>query len=105
MADSAEAIKYPLIPTIVFGDQRLARLGISERELTAHPEKYHSQTMDLSSWYTYQRINDRRGQKSSLSMMKKNKIAAITCLSQLADEVINYLLIVFKQKKMTHERN
>ena len=101
MADSAEAIKYPLIPTIVFGDQRLARLGISERELTAHPEKYHSQTRDLSSWYTYQRIND-QGAKIKFVYDEEDKIAAITCLSQLADEVINYLLIALT-KKMTHE--
>lgn len=96
-----EAIEYPLIPTIVFGDQRLARIGLSERELAAHPEKYHSKTTDLSSWYTYHRIND-QGAKIKFVYDEENKIVAVTCLSQLADEVINYLLIALT-KKMTHE--
>ena len=101
MAGKEEAIEYPLIPTIVFGDQRLARLGVSEKELSTHPEKYHSQTMDLSSWYTYHRIND-KGAKIKFVYDEEDKIAAVSCLSQLADEVINYLLIALT-KKMTHE--
>ena len=101
MNGESEEIEYPMIPTIVFGDQRLARIGVSERELAAHPEKYHSQTMELSRWYTYHRIND-QGAKIKLIYDEEDKIAAITCLSQLADEVINYLLIILT-KKMTHE--
>lgn len=101
MNGDTEAIDYPLIPTIVFGDQRLARIGLSERELDDHPEKYHSETTDLSSWYTYHRIND-QGAKIKTVYDEDDKIVAITCLSQLADEVINYLLIILT-KKMSHE--
>lgn len=95
------AIDYPLIPAIVFGDQRLARIGLSEKELAVHPERYHAQTIDLSSWYTYRRLND-QGAKIKLIYDETDTIVAITCLSQVADEVINYLLIVLT-KKMTHE--
>lgn len=101
MSDEQKAIEYPLIPTIVFGDQRLARVGLSEKELTDHPEKYHSQTTDLSSWYTYHRIND-QGAKIKIVYDEEENIVAISCLSQLADEVINYLLVILT-KKMTHE--
>lgn len=101
MANDTEAIEYPLIPTIVFGDQRLARVGLSERELATHPEKYHSETINLSSWYTYHRINDQNA-KIKFVYDEENRIAAISCLSQLADEVINYLLIILT-KKMTHK--
>ena len=101
MNGDTEAIDYPLIPTIVFGDQRLARIGLSERELADHPEKHHSETTDLSSWYTYHRIND-QGAKIKIVYDEDDKIVAITCLSQLADEVINYLLIILT-KKMSHE--
>lgn len=97
MNGDTEAIDYPLIPTIVFGDQRLARIGLSERELADHPEKYHSETTDLSSWYTYHRIND-QGAKIKIVYDEDDKIVAITCLSQLADEVINYLLIILTKK-------
>ncbi|MBO0453868.1 dihydrolipoyl dehydrogenase family protein [Candidatus Enterococcus murrayae] len=101
MSKDVEAIEYPLIPTIVFGDQRLARIGLSEKELAAHSEKYHSETTDLSSWYTYQRIND-QGAKIKFVYDEENRVVAITCLSQLADEIINYFLLVLT-KKMTHE--
>ena len=101
MNGETKAIDYPLIPTIVFGDQRLARIGLSERELADHAENYHSETTDLSSWYTYHRIND-QGAKIKFVYDEKNRIVSISCLSQLADEVINYLLIVL-MKKMTHE--
>ena len=95
------AIDYPLIPTIVFGDQRLARVGISEKELSDHSEKYHEQTIDLSDWYTYKRIND-QGAKIKFVYDEADKIVAITCLSQLADELINYLVILLT-KQITHD--
>ena len=79
----------------------MARIGLSEKELAAHSEKYHSETTDLSSWYTYQRIND-QGAKIKFVYDEENRVVAITCLSQLADEIINYFLLVLT-KKMTHE--
>lgn len=101
MNGASDLIDYPLIPTIVFGDQRLARVGLSEKELTEHSANYHSQTIDLSSWYTYRRIND-QGAKIKFVYDETDTIVAITCLSQIADELINYLLIILS-KKMNHE--
>ncbi|MFC4771561.1 dihydrolipoyl dehydrogenase family protein [Enterococcus hermanniensis] len=100
MNGQVSAIDYPLIPTIVFGDQRLARVGVSEKELAEHSEKYHTQTIDLAGWYTYQRIND-QGAKIKFVYDEADKIVAITCLSQLADELINYLVILLT-KQITH---
>lgn len=43
-----------------------------------------------------------QGAKIKFVYDENNRIVSISCLSQLADEVINYLLIVL-MKKMTHE--
>ncbi|MDT2755016.1 NAD(P)/FAD-dependent oxidoreductase [Enterococcus pseudoavium] len=101
MQTPGEEIIYPLIPTIVFGDQRLARIGLSERAIANQAEKYHSKTLDLSGWYTYRRIND-QGAKIKFVYDEEERIVAITCLSQIAEEVINYLLLILT-KKMSHE--
>lgn len=100
MMEQADKITYPLIPTVVFGDQRLARIGLSEQELSRHPE-YHQQTIDLSSWYTYRRIND-QGAKIKIVSDDTDRIVTITCLSQIADELINYLLLILT-KQLSHQ--
>lgn len=50
--DEPQKIAYPAIPTIIFGTAKLAEVG----HLAG--EGIHTKTLDLSSWYTYKRIND-----------------------------------------------
>lgn len=101
MNGETEPIHYPLIPSLVFGDQKLARIGLSEKELSEQPEKYHSETMELGSWFTYFRINDQEA-KIKLVYDDQKKIVAITCFSELADELINYFNLIL-EKKVSHE--
>ncbi|GCF95878.1 glutathione reductase [Enterococcus florum] len=101
MVGIKEAIEYPLIPTIVFGDLKLARIGMSEKELAEHPEKYHSETTDLSSWFTFMRINEQEA-KIKIVYDEADTIVALSCLSSLADELINYFYFVF-EKKVSHQ--
>lgn len=101
MNGEAEPIHYPLIPSLVFGDQKLARIGLSEKALSEHAEKYHSETMELGSWFTYFRINDQEA-KIKFVYDEQKKIVAITCFSELADELINYFNLIL-EKKVSHE--
>ncbi|MBO1307055.1 NAD(P)/FAD-dependent oxidoreductase [Enterococcus sp. 669A] len=101
MNGETEPIHYPLIPSVVFGDQRLARIGLSEKELSENSEKYHSETMDLGSWFTYFRVND-KGAKIKFVYDEEDRIVAITCLNEMADELINYFNLIL-EKQMTHE--
>jgi glutathione reductase (NADPH) len=97
--DNRTAIKYPLIPTIVFGDLKLARIGQSEKELAENPH-VHSETIDLTNWFTYRRVND---PVAKLKLVYEgDRVVAITCLSTIADELIN-LFYVILEKQISHE--
>ncbi|MGG5331415.1 dihydrolipoyl dehydrogenase family protein [Enterococcus sp. AZ163] len=101
MNGDTEPIHYPQIPSLVFGDQKLARVGLSEKELSENAQKYHSKTIELGSWFTYFRINDQEA-KIKLVYDENQKIVAITCFSELADELINYFNLIL-EKKVSHE--
>ena len=97
---SRSAITYPLIPTIVFGGLKLARIGQSEKQL-AQNLQIHSETINLADWFTYRRIND------PVAMVKlvynqEGQIIAITCLSSIADELIDLCCLIL-EKQLTHQ--
>lgn len=94
------AIQYPLIPTIVFGGLKLARIGQSEKELAQNPQ-VHSESIDLAGWFTYRRMNDPVA-KLKLVYNEEEKIIAITCLSSIADELINLFYFIL-EKQLTHQ--
>lgn len=93
LAGKQEPIQYPLIPTLVFGHLKLARIGVSEKTIQKNTDQYSSEVIDLSKWYTYQRINDKQA-KMTVVYDQAHKIAALTILSTLADELINTLVFV-----------
>ncbi|WP_312730869.1 NAD(P)/FAD-dependent oxidoreductase [Enterococcus sp.] len=95
--DQKMPIRYPLIPTLVFGAEKLARIGISEQEIADNASEYHSEVMDLSSWYTYRRINDQEA-KIKLVYDTSDTIVAVTVFSALADELINYFVFVLENQ-------
>ncbi len=97
---SRSAITYPLIPTIVFGGLKLARIGQSEKQL-AQNLQIHSETINLADWFTYRRIND------PVAMVKlvynqEGQIIVITCLSSIADELIDLCCLIL-EKQLTHQ--
>mgnify|MGYP001024799984 FL=1 len=95
--DQKTPIRYPLIPTLVFGAEKLARVGISEQEIADNASEYHSEVMDLSSWYTYRRINDQDA-KIKLVYDTSDTIVAVTIVSALADELINHFVFVLENQ-------
>lgn len=101
MKGSHETISYPLIPTVVYGSQRLAQIGLSQKELAENPDAYHSQVIDLTSWYTYRRINEENAQVKVV-YDQAGKIVNLTVLASLADELINYCLLLM-EKQVSHE--
>ena len=53
--------------------------------------------MDLSSWYTYRRINDQDA-KIKLIYDTSDTIVAVTIVSALADELINHFVFVLENQ-------
>ena len=79
---------------------KLARIGQSEKQL-AQNLQIHSETINLADWFTYRRIND------PVAMLKlvynqEGQIIAITCLSSIADELINLCYLIL-EKQLTHQ--
>ncbi|WP_122645073.1 dihydrolipoyl dehydrogenase family protein [Enterococcus mediterraneensis] len=91
-----EAIHYPSIPTIVFGSPKLAQVGVTAKEAVEHPEKYTIREKDLTSWFTYHRVNEPVA-KAKLIFENKQLVGATT-LSGHADELINLLAIAIDKK-------
>lgn len=89
-----EAIDYPVIPTIVYGSPKLAQVGLTAPEdVTA----YKSQTMELTKWFTYRRANEAVA-KVQLVKDNEGKLVGATVLSETADELINYLMLVLAKE-------
>lgn len=83
-----DPIQYPVIPTVVFSAEKLAQVGISVNTALANPDQYDVATLDVTHWYTYNRVKDPK----ALVLTVKNKqheIVGIAALSTMADEVIN----------------
>lgn len=87
-SDVSAPIVYPTIPTIVFGAEKLAQIGVSVNEARRHPDEYTVESLDLTSWYTYNRVQD---PQASMLLVKDSsgEVVGAATLSSVADEVIN----------------
>lgn len=89
------SINYPMIPTIVYGSPKLAKVGLTDIAAD-HPE-YTIKELNLTSWYTYHRVNEPIA-KARLVFDKGGRIVGATTLSGQADELINLLGICIQQR-------
>lgn len=92
---SVEAIQYPAIPTVVFGMPRLAQVGVSPAETTTTTDR-RVKTLDMTHWYTYQRIHDPLA-KVKVVLDRQGRLVGASALSTIADELINYLTTLINQ--------
>lgn len=98
--DTTKAINYPAITTIVYSSPKLAKVGIDISEAKEQPDKYSINEIDMTSWFTYRRMNEPIA-KATLIFENKKLVGAYT-LSNQADTLINYLTILI-DKKITKE--
>lgn len=81
-------IQYPVIPTIVFGTEKLAQVGVTVNTALSQPESYTIDHLDVTNWYTYNRIKDPTAQ-ALVVKDHQGKLVGISSLSSVADELIN----------------
>lgn len=96
MLGDTDPIHYSSIPTIVYGSPKLAQVGVTTTE-----EGYRVEEMDITSWFTYHRLNEPVA-KIKLVFDDEDLLVGATTLSGQADELINYLALVI-DKKITSE--
>lgn len=90
------AIVYPAIPSVVYGKTQLAQLGISPEMAKAQPNHYQVNDLDLTHWYSYQRIQDPHARIKVVVDRTSHNIVGAAILSTEAEQVINYLDLVIK---------
>lgn len=88
LGSTTAPIHYPVIPTIVFGTEKLAQVGVSVNTALAQPDAYTVEHLDVTHWYTYNRIKDPTAQALVVKDAAHN-VVGIASLSSVADELIN----------------
>lgn len=82
-------ISYPAIPTVIFGVPRLATTGISTVAAAAD-DNLRVRTIDMTHWYTYNRIHDPEAKVKAV-LNQAGELVGASVLSSVADEMINYM--------------
>ncbi|WP_203639422.1 dihydrolipoyl dehydrogenase family protein [Levilactobacillus wangkuiensis] len=101
----AAAIVYPAIPSVVYGKTQLAQVGVTTAEAATAPDKYHVTDLDLTHWYSYQRIQDPAARIKVVVNQISGNIVGATILSSEAEQVINYLDFVIQNHMTTADIN
>ena len=87
-------IKYPIIPTIVYASPKLAEVGVTKSHASSSDQVVE---MDLTSWFTYHRVNEPVA-KAELTFDQQNYLIGAAVISEQADELIDDLTLVINQK-------
>ncbi|HJE45901.1 dihydrolipoyl dehydrogenase family protein [Levilactobacillus namurensis] len=95
---NAPAISYPVIPSVVYGKTQLAQLGVTPAQAVADPDQYRVNDLDLTHWYSYQRVNDPHARIKVVIEKASGRIVGAAVLSMEAEQVINYLDFVIQQR-------
>jgi len=90
----APEIVYPTIPSVVYGKTQLAQLGVTTAEAAETPDKYQVNDLDLTHWYSYQRLQDPHARIKVIVDKATAHIVGAAVLSSEAEQVINYLDLV-----------
>lgn len=92
----AAPISYPVIPAVVYGKTQLAQLGVTPAQAAAHPDQYRVSDLDLTHWYSYQRVQDPHARIKVVHEQASGRIVGAAVLSMEAEQVINYLDFVIQ---------
>lgn len=84
-------IVYPVIPSVVYGKSQLAQLGVTPAQAAQDIDRYQVNDLDLTHWYSYQRIQDPHARIKVVVAKKTGRIVGASVLSTEAEQVINYL--------------
>ncbi|RCW74936.1 dihydrolipoyl dehydrogenase family protein [Saliterribacillus persicus] len=81
---------YKGVPTVVFTLPKLASVGLSEDAAKEKGFQINVKSIDLSSWFTYKRTNQKYARSKVILDKDSNKILGAHLISEEADELINH---------------
>lgn len=91
------AIKYPVIPNLVFTLPRIAQVGVSVKEAKAHPELYRVEENAFGQTMSWLNKNE---QEAHITFIfdKKNHLVGAAVMSDDAGSYIDVLTIIINKK-------
>lgn len=90
LAGNQAAITYPAIPTVVYGETRLAMVGIKASEAEKDADQFEIKDLDLTSWFTYRCLNEPLAHATVITSRKTGAVVGASLMSSEADDFINY---------------
>ncbi|HCX64779.1 MAG TPA: NAD(P)/FAD-dependent oxidoreductase [Eubacteriaceae bacterium] len=89
-------VDYSVMPSVVFTQPKLAKLGLTEEEALDQGIEIDGNKMDLKDWYTYKRTNEPYAMIKTVTEKKTGKLIGVHLLGSNADELINYFALIMK---------
>lgn len=98
MGKATQPIQYPVIPRILFGTTEIGQAGVSYQEALAHPDQYRVSSLDLTHWYTYNRVKDNAARAILIRSTKSGRLVGFAGLSAIGEQLLNLLTTVLNLK-------
>jgi glutathione reductase (NADPH) len=92
-----DKIKYPAIPTVVYGMPKLAKVGVELDEAQKYTDRYEIKTAEMTKWFTYSRLQDPFAKVSVIHERDTGKIVGAITISSEAEHLINDLTMLINQ--------
>ncbi|VDG26049.1 dihydrolipoyl dehydrogenase family protein [Lactiplantibacillus mudanjiangensis] len=98
LTQPAAAITYPVIPTEVYAEPKLAEVGITTAKASEDSARYQVNTLDMTHWFTYYRLQTPKALAKVVVDRQSGLVVGASFLSEIADEMINYVMTLIQQK-------
>ena len=98
LVETGAPISYPVTPTQVYASPKLAEVGVTAAQAATDTTKYRVTTLDMTKWFTYYRLQTPQALAKVVVDQQTGLIVGASCLSEIADEMINYLTILIEKK-------
>ncbi|ETY75388.1 glutathione reductase [Lactiplantibacillus fabifermentans T30PCM01] len=98
LTDSSAAISYPVVPTQVYAAPKLAQVGLSAELAAQQPDRYTINDLDMTAWFSYYRVQAPQALAKVMVEKATGLVVGASVLSDIADEMINYLTLLIQQK-------
>ncbi|MFC6293736.1 dihydrolipoyl dehydrogenase family protein [Lactiplantibacillus daoliensis] len=98
LVETGAPISYPVTPTQVYASPKLAEVGVTAAQVATDTTKYRVTTLDMTKWFTYYRLQIPQALAKVVVDQQTGLIVGASCLSEIADEMINYLTILIEKK-------
>ncbi|KRM32908.1 glutathione-disulfide reductase [Agrilactobacillus composti DSM 18527 = JCM 14202] len=95
---NTEAIDYPVIPQILFGTAEVSQVGVTYQTAENHPKAYQISTLDLTHWYTYNRLKDPLAQAVIIRATATQQVVGFAAFTTAGEQLLNLFSLIMNLK-------